>query len=193
MRSIRAYLLIGFAVAVAGGLPAQEVSPPRHAKDIETGAANAFGRGSDALTAGARILVAPVVAAGITSLRDSAIARGVEPVPSSIRDALLGYVPLDVLDDVRWRIDDSLSAQHTMFVLSDTPAMTLGHVVVFARAADAGDATLWAHELFHAMQFQRWGIEGFVERYLADYGAVEFEAAEFRWQWMKATGRTPKH
>jgi hypothetical protein len=41
------------------------------------------------------------------------------------------------------------------------------------------------------MQYRDWGVDGFAARYLADYEAVEHDAAEFRWQWMRATGRVP--
>jgi hypothetical protein len=42
------------------------------------------------------------------------------------------------------------------------------------------------------MQFEEWGVDGFAVRYLTDYEAVESEAAEFRWQFMKKAGLIPK-
>jgi hypothetical protein len=41
------------------------------------------------------------------------------------------------------------------------------------------------------MQFAEWGVTGFATRYLRDYEAVEFEAEEFRWQFMKQAGLVP--
>jgi Domain of unknown function (DUF4157) len=187
----RVHLLIAAAVFIGSGALAQNVFGPESAAQDRT-SSGITGNGFEALDPGARRLLVPVLVAGITSFRDAAIERGVSSIPRDIRDALLGYLPSDLLDSVRWRVDDGLSTQHTLFLLGDTPAMTLGHVVVFAHAEDTDDPTLWAHELFHALQYRRWGIDGFAERYLADYGAVEFEAAEFRWQWMRATGRTPR-
>jgi hypothetical protein len=47
---------------------------------------------------------------------------------------------------------------------------------------DAGtasqDLVLWAHELTHVMQYERWGTLGFAERYVRDHEVVEREARE---------------
>ncbi|HEY5566611.1 MAG TPA: DUF4157 domain-containing protein [Gammaproteobacteria bacterium] len=144
-------------------------------------------------TALAEAWSAPVLSLWIASSRDAALARGVDVIPPDIRAALAGFVPDDILDRVRWRVDDSaLSVQQSLFRLGYTPAMTLDYVIVFATSADAlTDAALWAHELFHVRQYRDWGVDGFAARYLEDYAAVEHDAAEFRWQWMKATGRVP--
>jgi hypothetical protein len=137
-------------------------------------------------------LLAPALGEWIVIERDAALERGVEPIPPEVREALTGYVAEDVLDIARWRVDDTASSGYpTLFRLGATPAVTLDYVVVFASAEDAADATLWAHELYHVGQYRDWGIDGFAERYLADYEAVEHDAWEFRWQWMKATGRVP--
>ncbi len=138
--------------------------------------------------------LAPLLAEWIESSRDAAIAAGVERVPPAVRAALEGYVPESVLEQARWRPvspEESLF-QDTVVRFGDVPAMTFGHVVVFRDAQKAReDATLWAHELKHVMQFHEWGVAGFAKRYLEDYEAVELEAAEFRWEFMKSTGRIP--
>jgi hypothetical protein len=41
------------------------------------------------------------------------------------------------------------------------------------------------------MQFADWGVAGFAKRYLENYEAVESEAADYRWEWMKRKGLTP--
>ncbi|HSG65666.1 MAG TPA: DUF4157 domain-containing protein, partial [Gammaproteobacteria bacterium] len=90
------------------------------------------------------------------------------------------------------RIDRETSvAGQSLFQLGAVRAVTLDNVILFAGADEASDATLWAHELYHVMQYRDWGIEGFAARYLADHRTVEHEAREFRWRWMKATGRVP--
>jgi hypothetical protein len=140
-------------------------------------------------------IVAPVLRDWIVTSRDAAFAQGVRTIPAEIRAAVNGYVPADVLDRVRWRVDTSsyLSVQQSLFRLGATPAMTLDDVVIFAEESDAlEDPTLWVHELFHVMQYRDWGVDGFVARYLEDYQAVEHDAAEYRWEWMKRTGRIPK-
>jgi hypothetical protein len=77
--------------------------------------------------------------------------------------------------------------------LTDVPAITLDDVVVFKdRRAALEDPKLWAHELKHVMQYAEWGIDGFAARYLSDYWAVENEAWEFRWEFMKRAGLVPE-
>lgn len=134
-----------------------------------------------------------LLAEGIVESRDLALSEGTDVVPSAIRDALDGYVAPDILDAVRWRVGSGsgLSLQQGMFMLGDSPAITLDHVIVFESTADADDPKLWVHELMHVMQFKRWGIREFARRYIGDYEAVEKEAVEFRWQWMKLTDRVP--
>ena len=57
--------------------------------------------------------------------------------------------------------------------------MTLNEVVLFKDPQVAVfDTVLWAHEVAHVAQYQRWGVEGFAERYAADREAVEREARE---------------
>ncbi len=138
--------------------------------------------------------LAPVLASWIAYERDAAKARGVEPIPASIRAALEGYVPEPILDRVRWSEGASeLSLPQNTIRFGHVPAVTLDDVVVFQdRRAALEDPKLWAHELKHVMQFAEWGVGGFATRYLTDYEAVESEAAEFRWQFMKQAGLIPK-
>lgn len=138
--------------------------------------------------------LAPLLAAWISAERDAAIARGVEPIPSRIREALAGYVPTEILDRVRWREGASeLSLPQNAIRFGEVPAITLIDVIVFEeRRAALDDPTLWAHELKHVMQFAEWGLDGFSLRYLSDYEAVEADAWEFRWQFMKQAGLVPQ-
>ncbi len=139
-------------------------------------------------------LLAPLLTDWIAASRDAAIAAGVEPVPPEIRAALRVYVPATVLDRLRWRTGPGgdLSLQQAALGFGDVPAMTLGHVIVFKNRDEAlQDSTLWAHEIKHVLQFDEWGINGFALRYLNDDEAVEFEANEYRWQYMKQAGLVP--
>jgi hypothetical protein len=136
----------------------------------------------------------PLVVRWIESSRDAALEHGVEKIPKSIRAPLEGYVPDAILDRVRWCIGcgGDLSLQANAFLFKDAEAITLDYVIVFANEDEArNDPKLWAHELRHVMQFQEWGIEGFVTRYLADSIAVEDVATEYRWQFMKLRGLVP--
>ena len=137
----------------------------------------------------------PILGDWIAQSRDAAIAQGVERIPSAIRTALQGYVPDHVLERARWRVGGAgeMSLQENLFRFGYAPAVTLDHVVIFEREVDAlTDPKLWVHELKHVMQYAEWGVMEFAARYLSDYEAVEKEAAEYRWEWMKRTGRVPK-
>jgi len=143
-----------------------------------------------ALEPAMRAALIPAVAAMIAASRDDAIRRGVEPIPASIRREIGDYVPADVLDAVRWcaGCGGELSLQKGTFRLGLAPAITLGHVIVFAERETAlNDPSLWIHELRHVMQFEDWGVDGFAARYVEDYAGVEREAAEFRWEWVQRT------
>jgi hypothetical protein len=136
----------------------------------------------------------PFLAGWIAAARDAVKAEGVEPIPESIRAALAGYVPEPTLERVRWRHGASqLVLPQSVIRFGDVQAMTLDDVIVFQdRRAALEDPKLWAHELKHVMQFAEWGIDGFAARYLRDYGAIEHEALEFRWDFMKKAGLVPK-
>lgn len=130
----------------------------------------------------------PLAAGWITGFRDDAIARGVYRVPAEIRAALSGLVPASVLDEVRWRIEGPTTMTGlAMFQTGSAYAISLDNVILFAGAEEAADPSLWAHEIYHVMQYRQWGIEGFASRYLADHRAVEHEAKEFEYRWWKAT------
>ena len=63
------------------------------------------------------------------------------------------------------------------FSYGDAKAITLGDVILFKNEQLAeSNLKLWAHELTHVMQYQRWGIPGFAERYVRDSAGVEQEA-----------------
>jgi hypothetical protein len=138
--------------------------------------------------------LAPLLASWITTARDAARAEGVEPIPEPIRAALTGYVPEQLLERVRWRQGGSeLSLSQDVFRFGDVQAMTLDDVILFQERRSAlEDPKLWAHELKHVMQFAEWGVAGFATRYLRDHGAVEHDATEFHWQFMKDAGLVPE-
>ena len=137
-------------------------------------------------------LLAPALSEWILAERNAALERGVAPIPPEVRRALTGFVAEELLDVVRWRVDaDPSSVYPALLGMGGTRAVTLDYVVIFAAADHALDPTLWAHEIYHVGQYRDWGIDGFAERYVEDYKAVEHDAWEFRWQWMKATGRVP--
>ena len=194
MRKMLASLLMVVSVNVtAQEPPADDALESLIAAAMQ--AAAAFKTEAGAVDPAVRAMLAPAVAGWITSTRDLAVERGVARIPPDIRAALADSVPEEILDRVRWRVDDSIiSVQQGLFRMAYTSAVTLDEVVLFATDADAADPALWAHEIFHVMQYTDWGIAGFVERYLADFEAVENEAWDFRRQWRAgaAGGRTAR-
>jgi Domain of unknown function (DUF4157) len=176
-RTAHAFALVALALglpAVAAGQAAPEGPPPLSPAMVQS--------------------LAPWLASWIASARDTAKAEGVEPIPAPIRAALTGYVPEPILNRVRWRVGGSeLSLPQNVIRFGHVPGVTLDDVIVFEeRRAALEDPKLWAHELKHVMQFAEWGVDGFATRYLSDYEAVESEAAEFRWQFMKEAGLVPE-
>ena len=117
----------------------------------------------------------------VQSARDSAIANGVKPIPPRIYRALHGYFPDDILRKVRFASGhaDTITIPGLALSYGHIDAVTLIDVILFHHDhAARTDAKLWAHELTHVMQYERWGVEGFAKRYLQDYDAVEREARD---------------
>ena len=124
---------------------------------------------------------ASTLAGLIDNARQQAIADGVQSVPTIVYRSLLGYFPAGLLQRCRFATGGSqvLSLPALAFSYGDATAITLGDVVLFKseRLADS-NLKLWAHELTHVMQYQRWGIDGFADRYVRDSAAVEQEAID---------------
>ncbi len=124
-------------------------------------------------------VAAQVLSQLIQSARSQAIADGVQPMPSGVYRGLLGYFPDGLLRNARFSAGraDSIALPSLAFSYGDAAAVTLGDVVLFRDPHKAQtDLKLWAHELTHVLQYQRWGIDGFAERYVRDSKAVEKEA-----------------
>ena len=117
----------------------------------------------------------------IDAARQQAIADGVRPVPPGVYRSLLGYFPAALLQKCRYAVGNAraLTLPALAFAYGDATAITLGDVVLFRNERIAeDDLKVWAHELTHVMQYQRWGIQGFAERYVRDSAGVEREAID---------------
>jgi hypothetical protein len=136
-------------------------------------------RAQPAIAPGLRDWAARVLAQLIEAAREQAIADGVRPLPASVYRGLLGYFPPTLLQKARFgsRGADRIALPALAFTYGDAKAVTLGDVILFRdEQAAQTDLTLWAHELTHVMQYQRWGMDGFASHYVADSSAVEQEA-----------------
>jgi hypothetical protein len=100
-------------------------------------------------------------------------------MPAQIYRGLLGYFPSIMLLQVRYATGyaEGLSLPALAFTYGDATAMTLGDVILFRdEHAAQTDLKLWAHELTHVIQYQRWGMDGFASLYVQDSAAAEREA-----------------
>ena len=124
---------------------------------------------------------ADALASLIDTARQQAIADGVSPVPPVVYRGLLGYFPPALLQKARFAVGGTgaLSLPELAFSYGDAGAITLGEVILFKTERLAQrDTKMWAHELTHVMQYQRWGIDGFASRYVRDSATVEQEAID---------------
>jgi len=122
---------------------------------------------------------AGLLADWIDASRAQVLQQGAQPIPPQILPSLLGFFPASLLSGVRYAIgsEAGYGLPALAFAYGDAAAMTLGNVVVFRNDHDAQtDLKLWAHELTHVQQYERWGIQGFAARYVRDTTAVEREA-----------------
>jgi hypothetical protein len=134
-----------------------------------------------------RELAAGALAKAIQTAHDTAIERGAQPMPAAIKAKLKGVFPDAVLDKVTYTVGGEGSMIAQAFSYGDVLAITFIDTIVFQKAEAAeNDDVLWAHELTHVMQYDRWGVDEFARRYAADYKAVEDEAYGFQHQYEDA-------
>lgn len=122
---------------------------------------------------------APIVGKWIVTWRDQALEDGTRPMPAAIKEQLVGYFADTLLDRVHYRVGwaDGRPMQSSLFRLLDARAVSLGGVIV-RDAGIAADPVIWAHELAHVQQYDRWSTQEFAERYVRDHHAVELETWE---------------
>lgn len=120
----------------------------------------------------------PVLERWILASRDEALREGTAPIPAEMKAMLLGFFPESLLDRVRYRTGwgSKASLQGYVFGIGDTKGITLGEVILFRDAETAADPLIWAHELAHVQQYERWGTLQFAERYILGFANVEEEA-----------------
>ncbi|MGV8918922.1 MAG: eCIS core domain-containing protein [Pseudomonas sp.] len=123
-------------------------------------------------------VAAPALATWLSRSRAEAAMAGTQSIPDNIREQLLRWYPPSVLDAASYKVGDSgeLNAANAMLQNPDIGAVTLIDIIVFRTAENAQNVALWAHELKHVQQYQEWGVEGFAQRYVEDFNAIESPA-----------------
>ena len=122
----------------------------------------------------------PALAEVIRHSRDDARRAGTQAIPRDIYRKMLSVYPQKLLDSVEYRIGqgNELSVQANSFRFGDVTAVALIDTVVFQSDYQARyNDILWAHELKHIEQYQRWGLTDFGKRYVRSARRVEEEAA----------------
>jgi hypothetical protein len=123
------------------------------------------------------------VASAIISARNAVVSGGGRPIPNDIKVKMRRWYADDLINSVRWTdnwnpLRNSLQAAQ-MGMNGNTQAIALINAVVFRDARGAQDAVLWAHELYHVEQYQKWGVFGFAKNWVnnsSDTGPVESPA-----------------
>jgi len=102
---------------------------------------------------------------------------GAQPVPDHIRQQLAPYIPVSILNKAMWNTFDgnriTLDTQLMRACWDSIGAITLDNVVVFKQGASVNDASMWAHELTHVMQYDNMGVETFAFTYTYNWNELE--------------------
>lgn len=116
----------------------------------------------------------PGIATWLQGSRETAYPAS-QPIPADVRSQLTGFVPEDVLNRARYKVDDSgliNAAANILHINSNIAAVTLVDVIVFRNAIDAqSNYKLWAHELKHVRQYMDWGTLDFGRHSARNYEA----------------------
>lgn len=125
--------------------------------------------------------LARALAGAIQQARDETVKAGVRPIPPAMRKQLAAVFPIELLDRVRYRVGKEGSLAMQAFQYGHVQAVTLIDTIVFRNETDALNSdVLWAHELTHVRQYDRWGLDEFARRYSSDHKGVEAEAYGFQ-------------
>lgn len=122
------------------------------------------------------------LAEAIRYSRDQAVQHS-RPIPQKMRQALEPYFSRIILDKARytwdWNVSSNLTLDQLVMANDSALALTLDNVIVFRKEPYSNDLSLWAHELKHVEQYDKWGIEVFSKKYLLDHDSLEEEAYDY--------------
>lgn len=105
------------------------------------------------------------VALAIADGRNTALKKGVYPIPEEIKAELLMYFDESLLNSVRYTVGSSIFSGVTqgLALKVGANAITLGNVIAFKRTGANGseNSAIWAHEMIHVRQYKEYGLSKF--------------------------------
>jgi hypothetical protein len=113
--------------------------------------------------------------------RANARRSGLEPIPPDVKADLQYYFSKDLLERVRWtRVGPELDLGSLVaaWYRREGGAVTLQDVIVYSHPDMVRNRTLWAHELTHALQYEKLGLADFARVYLTNHEVLEQQARE---------------
>jgi Domain of unknown function (DUF4157) len=130
-------------------------------------------------TAPLEILLAAHLQAALDILEPAA-----KVIPKSIKKLLRDHFDGSLLDKAKYHVSSvgftlPEAINGTMVFMGEHAfAVTVGNVIIFSLEPDNSDSAVrwWAHELCHVVQYERWGVDGFAERYVKNFAEIEQEA-----------------
>lgn len=144
------------------------------AEDAARPAAAAFGQRASQMAAS-------TLERAIQHSRANARRSGLEPIPPEVKADLQYYFSKDLLERVRWTQvgpELDLSSLIAAWYRREGGAVTLQDVVVYSHPDMVHNRTLWAHELTHALQYEKLGLTDFARVYLTNHEVLEQQARE---------------
>jgi hypothetical protein len=129
----------------------------------------------------ASLMAANTLQRAIQHSRANAKRSGLQPIPPEVKADLQYYFSKDLLERVRWTQvgpEVDLGSLVAAWYRREGGAVTLQDVIVYSHADMAQNRTLWAHELTHALQYEKLGLAGFARAYLTNYEVLERQARE---------------
>lgn len=137
-------------------------------------------RGSQQLVQRSARLTGPVLAQAIRHAEAQAARANARPVPPAIATLLGPHFAPDLLKSVRWSVGNGRVDLGTLLTeqYMDEGAVTLNRQVVFSSQRLTSNVWIWAHELAHAEQYRRMGVDRFAAAYIVDWRRLEREATE---------------
>lgn len=107
-----------------------------------------------------------------------------KPIPKSIKKLLKDYYDGATLEKAKYLVSaagftlpEAINGTQA-FMGNHAFAVTVGNIIIFSVEPDNSDTAIlwWAHELQHVAQYEKWGIDGFAEKYVRNFPEVEKEA-----------------